>query len=886
MIKSFLLLVFLSFLIGSGNIFAQGLDPALLAPADNSRCLDKTIDFEWELKPSVVNYQLQVSTVSGDYSSPVINEPGLTDTEYRATVPDNDVTYYWRVRANYSGTFAWSEEFSFNTKIDGTNTLLPSEGTQCLSNPVYFEWGIMPSVSSYHVQISTNQSFAGAEINNTNVSSNTFSTPLNSSFTNYFWRVRANYSSGTVSCVSEWSNSSSFRSAVQAPDLLTPADNSTGVNFIVDFSWQEKNGSSSYTLQIADDINFTNIIDETTGLTVNNALKTLPSDYNKSYYWRVKAIANTGCESNWSETFTFKTKYRDVALVSPANDEECVPVNNAELIWEAPEGVTSYRLQISETAGFPTPVQFNFSNVTSNTYTFDLPASLTNFYWRVRAEDSTNIGDWSVSRVFKSGLFSPNLNLPVDDSTETFIKTQLFWESQNSISNYNLQVATSSDFDEEDLVLDTANLIDENYEITLDEYGQTYYWRVSSTFSNCLSNWSDVFSFTTMTGTANLVSPLNNATATQLSMLFDWEDVKYAINYDLEISTSQNFDVIEKGRIGIDTSLILISGLKPETQYYWRVRANTGISKAPYSVVRTFTTGVEPSIRPIKISPKNLTNKVPINEVFRWFRSIKADFYEIQIAKDENFTDLAISQNNITDTTFIVSDLENYTTYSWRIRSGNSSGVSAWTEPWKFRTIAAAVSESPALESPADGANEINHKKAEFAWFEVENTTSVNGAYHLQISTSDDFADGTIVVDTRAVYVNEHTVFSLDHTTEYFWRVRGFNEVGDGPWSDTWSFNTLDFTSVSSDFIKNVQLYPNPVTIDKFRVEFNLVESGNTTIKIIDIKGNLITSNDLKFRNSGLNSTEIDVRNLSNGNYFVIIENNGKKVVNSFKVMR
>ena len=272
--------------------------------------------------------------------------------------------------------------------------------------------------------------------------------------------------------------------------------------------------------------------------------------------------------------------------------------------------------------------------------------------------------------------------------------------------------------------------------------------------------------------------------------------------------------------------------------------------------------------------------------MLKWTKSDKADHQEVQVAKDENFTDIAITNGNVTDTTLIVSDLENYKIYFWRVRSVNSAGVSSWTEPWKFRTIAPTITATPTLELPANNATEVNHKKAKFQWFEVENTTSVDGAYQVQISTTDNFADGSVVVDTKAVFVNEYTSFSLNHTTKYYWRVRGFNEVGDGPWSETWSFNTLDFTSVDSKFIKNVELFPNPSTNDKVRVNFNLVNSGETTIKVIDVKGNLVLSSNLNYLNAGYHNTELNVTGLSSGNYFVVIENGANNVISPLKISK
>jgi len=859
------------------NLYSQGLEPVLLEPENDTKCLDLDVDFSWTQKVNATSYDLQVTTVSGSYTNPVVNETGITTTSTSAVLSDNSATYYWRVKANYSSTFAWSDEFTFETKRAGTNTMVPNIGMICQDNPVMFEWAPLPNVTSYQLQVSPNASFNSPEINNNSIASNTFSAALNQSYTAYFWRVRANYTSGTTTCTSEWSNSASFTTEVTKPNLDQPVNNAKGIDFNVNFTWMPENGSASYTFQLAETPSFGTITQEVINHNDSQLMVQLTEDYNKVYYWRVKASSADLCESNWSDTFTFKTRFADVTLDEPANEAKCIPVNGAMVTWNESQGVASYRLQISENPNFPTPVQFDISNITSNSYTLDLPNSLTKFHWRVRAEDNNNIGNWSERREFTSGLFSPNLLLPVNDSTETFIIADLSWESQNSIANYNLQVASSSDFSPESMIVNEVGYTDENYSATLTNYGVKYYWRVSASFTECLSNWSETRNFTTMTGTPTLVSPENNATNTPLDILFDWSDVKYKKNYDIEISTSSDFAVIEKGRIAVDTSVILISGLKPSTKYYWRVRTNTGISKAPYSVIRSFTTGVEPSIRPTKIEPKDLTDKQAIERVFRWFKSSDANYYDLQITTDENFTNVDIAHNDLSDTLLLVTDLENFTTYYWRVRSGNTAGVSAWTEPWAFKTIAPSVTDSATLNLPADNATEINHKKAVFEWFPVDNTLDVKGAFQLQISTTPNFQDGTVKYDTRSVFLNTHTVFSLDHTTDYFWRVRGFNEAGDGPWSETWSFKTLDLTSVKSDKINNVTLYPNPINQDYAKLSFDLKNNGLTSIVVYDIKGNKVFEIAPKLMNKGNHNINLNLSNISNGTYYLLIDNEGNQ---------
>ena len=90
-------------------------------------------------------------------------------------------------------------------------------------------------------------------------------------------------------------------------ELLQPESDSQA-NTPVYFNWQDVTSLSppiAYHLQIATDLNFSDIALEKTGLadseyylTREDELPDLGQDV--PYYWRVKAVDNAGNESNWS----------------------------------------------------------------------------------------------------------------------------------------------------------------------------------------------------------------------------------------------------------------------------------------------------------------------------------------------------------------------------------------------------------------------------------------------------------------------------------------------------------------------------------------------------------------------------------------------------------
>ena len=68
--------------------------------------------------------------------------------------------------------------------------------------------------------------------------------------------------------------------------------------------------------------------------------------------------------------------------------------------------------------------------------------------------------------------------------------------------------------------------------------------------------------------------------------------------------------------------------------------------------------------------------------------------------------------------------------------------------------------------------------------------SSVNGATEYRIQVDDDAGFGLPEIDTVAAdsfYVHGS---SLAPGT-YYWRVRGSNTPGDGPWSDVWGFTAV-----------------------------------------------------------------------------------------------
>jgi len=95
-------------------------------------------------------------------------------------------------------------------------------------------------------------------------------------------------------------------SAVPAGMTLTaPVDTASGVGMMPTFSWTAAAEANSYTLEIATDPAFSNIVQSLPGLETTTATANSPLNPNSTYYWRVTA-ENT-CGNQASIVFSFTT---------------------------------------------------------------------------------------------------------------------------------------------------------------------------------------------------------------------------------------------------------------------------------------------------------------------------------------------------------------------------------------------------------------------------------------------------------------------------------------------------------------------------------------------------------------------------------------------------
>lgn len=179
-----------------------------------------------------------------------------------------------------------------------------------------------------------------------------------------------------------------------APTLSSPSNGSTNQPTSLSLSWNKGSGASSYILQVSTSNSFGSYVYNQSGLT-NTTQQVTGLSSNTKYYWRVSA-ANSYGTSSWSSVWAFTTTGTapvSPTLISPLN----ISVNQSitsTLIWNAVSGATSYTLQVSTSSSFTNNV-YNQSGLTVTSQQISTLCYLTQYYWRVNANNSYGTSGWS-----------------------------------------------------------------------------------------------------------------------------------------------------------------------------------------------------------------------------------------------------------------------------------------------------------------------------------------------------------------------------------------------------------------------------------------------------------------------------------------------------------
>ncbi len=129
-----------------------------------------------------------------------------------------------------------------------------------------------------------------------------------------------------------------------------------------------------------------------------------------------------------------------------------------------------------------------------------------------------------------------------------------------------------------------------------------------------------------------------------------------------------------------------LADLENGFEYFWRVRVIEPVY-SPWSGPNSFTTTITGELgAPVLESPEAGAENVALAPTFEWSSVAWADTYAIEVATDSSFSSTVIDETLSAQAYQPGSDLEENTTYYWRVKGSSATQDSSWSATGIFTT--------------------------------------------------------------------------------------------------------------------------------------------------------------------------------------------------------
>lgn len=186
------------------------------------------------------------------------------------------------------------------------------------------------------------------------------------------------------------------------PILAFPINNAVNIEDTIALKWNYPVLASSYRIQVATDSIFASgiILDQSK---LADTLKVITGlNGQTKYYWRVNS-SNAGGTSEFSVVFNYTTGFPNTPILSyPVNYTGNIPVDTI-LYWHPSQSADSYDLMLARGADFASnTIVLNVQGVADTNYSVTGLLPNTFHFWKVRANNSIGISNWSEVWRFKT----------------------------------------------------------------------------------------------------------------------------------------------------------------------------------------------------------------------------------------------------------------------------------------------------------------------------------------------------------------------------------------------------------------------------------------------------------------------------------------------------
>ncbi|HAA15072.1 MAG TPA: hypothetical protein DCE41_26600, partial [Cytophagales bacterium] len=370
----------------------------------------------------LVDYDLD-----GTFASPIVENQSTTETFLNLSGLSTSTSYSFRVREiNVCGdTSAYSSTFTFTT----TDTSLPptvlvASDVQC--DQFTASWLPVGGASGYTIEVFDDVGLT-SRIDSTTVLGTSYLVTGLTSGVEYFFHVYTENATCGQSAASTAASATTVNTIGTTTDIQIATASCSGFGL----TWDAVSGAASYTVELATNAAFTDVIGTITTASESAAFSGLEAD--SLYFYRVAATDACG---NDGAFFEDSGKTGTTTADPPTVTVTAIGCSDFTISWNAIP-VDSYLVQVSTDPTFGTFV-VNLSGQPGNSFTVSSGVTDgTQYFARVIGEDATcgNTAESNtVSLTTESTLAPPTLNVGVGDCTTLPIS----WTSVSDATGYRI----------------------------------------------------------------------------------------------------------------------------------------------------------------------------------------------------------------------------------------------------------------------------------------------------------------------------------------------------------------------------------------------------------------------------------------------------------------
>ncbi|TAK65383.1 MAG: T9SS type A sorting domain-containing protein [Bacteroidetes bacterium] len=368
----------------------MAIPPLPVSPMDQTGYYtpDSTM-FLWKSAALALSYRIQVSTDS-TFTSGIFIDTLVADTSLLGTTLPEVDSVYWRVQTQSTiGNSEFSRFWRFITGPPPPPPVLVSPPDSARDMPlssITFVWRKAPTAKTYQLYFHD----LSWETSDTSLT-----IPPNVVLNRggwYPWKVLAR----NIASYGEYSTPWLLRTVdypPYAPSLVYPTNNTYYIPTTINFVWRKRSTAATYTLQIATDTLFTNIVVNDSSIT-DTSKEIQGLAYSTTYFWRVRG-SNAGGAGEFGSRYKFVTNMappdRAPTLLSWQNNVDGEFVKTI-FVWGGIPQIWSYTFEIAFDSLF---TELLSSVIIADTVFIVNLNPETQFYCRLSAQNQGGSSGWS-----------------------------------------------------------------------------------------------------------------------------------------------------------------------------------------------------------------------------------------------------------------------------------------------------------------------------------------------------------------------------------------------------------------------------------------------------------------------------------------------------------